>query len=123
MEYSVAGHSGAEALTEPSFGPHRHDDIEETFLVRSGRLHFLLEDKIIELGAGDFVRLPPGTRHGFANLSEEAARLLVGFHPGGFEELFIRHRSDQEPPPRPHGFVEDAVRHFNSAFEDHPDIC
>jgi len=43
--------------------------------------------------------------------------------PGGFEELFIRHRSDQEPPPPPLGFVEDAVRHFNSVFEDHPNVC
>ena len=106
----------------PAFGPHRHSDIEETFLVRSGHLRFLLADEIIDLGAGDFVRVPAGARHGFANVSGEPVELLVSYHPGGFEELFVRHRSDQEPPPAPLGFVEDAVRFFNSAFEDHPSV-
>lgn len=48
--------------------------------------------------------------------------MLVSFHPGGFEELFLRHRSDQHPAPRPLGFVEDAVRMFGSEFEDFPDV-
>jgi mannose-6-phosphate isomerase-like protein (cupin superfamily) len=107
---------------EPKFGPHRHHDIEETFLVRSGRLQFLLDDEVTELGPGDFVRVPPGTRHGYANLSGEPVELLVSFHLGGFEELFVRHRSDQHPPPSPLGFVADAVRLFNSEFEDHPEV-
>jgi hypothetical protein len=68
----------------------------------------------------DFVRVPPGTRHGYANLSGAPVDLLVSFHPGGFEELFVRHRSDQDPPPPPMGFVKDAVEFFDSAFEDHP---
>ena len=106
----------------PQLGPHRHHSIEETFLVRSGRLQFLLDDEVIELGPGDFVRVPPGTRHGFANVSIEPAELLVSFHPGGFEELFVRRRSDQNPAPSPLGFVEDAVRLFDSDFEDHPDV-
>ena len=119
MEYVVAPRA---AGSDPAYGPHRHRDIEETFLVRSGRLEFLLDEQIIELGPGDFVRVPPGVRHGFANRSEEPAHLLVSFHPGGFEELFVRHRSDQDPPPSPLGFVEDAVRLFNSEFEDHPGV-
>ncbi len=121
-EYVLAARNTADEGAPPGFGAHRHRDIEETFLVRSGRLQFLIDDDVIDLGPGDFVRVPPGARHGFANVSGEAVTLLVSFHPGGFEELFVRHRSDQDPPPSARGFVEDAVRGFNSEFEDHPDI-
>ena len=120
MEYVVAGRSASHG--DPAYGAHRHHEIEETFLVRSGHLRFLLDEEILDLGPGDFVRVPPGTRHGFANFSESPVDLLVSFHPGGFEELFVRHRSDQEPSPPAPGFVEDAVRLFNSEFEDHPDV-
>jgi len=120
MEYMVAAGPAATGGEAPSFGPHRHLAIEETFLVRSGRLHFLIEDEVIELGPGDFIRVPPGTRHGYANLSGAPVDLLVSFHPGGFEELFVRHRSDQDPPPPPMGFIKDAVEFFDSEFEDHP---
>ena len=106
----------------PDYGAHRHNTIEETFLVRSGRLSFLLDDEVVELGPGDFIRVPSGARHGYANLSGEPVDLLVSFHPGGFEELFVRHRSDQDPPPPVLGFVEDAVRRFDSEFENHPDV-
>ena len=114
MEYVVAPRPPVET---PDFGPHRHLEIEETFLVRSGRLRFLLADDVFDLGPGDFVRAPPGVRHGFANVSGEAVELLVSFHPGGFETLFITHRSDQHPPPSPTGFMDDARRDFASEFE------
>lgn len=122
MSYSIAARSALQTGEAPAFGAHRHNDIEETFFVCAGRLRFLLNDEVFDLGPGDFVRVPPGTRHGFANVSGAAVDLLVGFYPGGFEELFLRHRTDQDPPPPPLGFVEDAVRAFNSRFEDFPDI-
>lgn len=122
MEYVAAANAPLGPGESPHFGAHRHNEIEETFLVRSGRLTFLLDESVIELGPGDFVRVPPGTRHGYSNLSGEPVHLLVSFHPGGFEDLFVRHRSDQTPPPPPLGFVEDAVRRFNSEFEDHPEV-
>lgn len=114
MEYVVAARPPVDA---PDFGPHRHLQIEETFLVRRGRLRFLLGEAVFDLGPGDFVRAPPGVRHGFANVSGEAVELLVSFHPGGFETLFIDHRSDQDPPPSPTGFMDDARRRFASEFE------
>lgn len=114
MEYVVAPRPPDAA---PDFGPHRHLEIEETFLVRRGRLRFLLGDALFDLGPGDFVRAPPGVRHGFANLSGEPVELLVSFHPGGFETLFITHRTDQQPPPSPTGFMDDARRLFASEFE------
>jgi quercetin dioxygenase-like cupin family protein len=114
MAYVVAPRPPAET---PDFGAHRHAQIEETFLVRRGRLRFLLDNNVFDLGPGDFVRAPPGVRHGFANVSGEAVDLLVGFHPGGFETLFITHRTDQDPPPSPTGFMDEARRRFASEFE------
>jgi len=114
MEYVVA----ARPVGAPvDFGAHLHRQIEETFFVRRGALRFLLGETVFDLGPGDFVRAPPGVRHGFTNVSGAEVELLVSFHPGGFEELFVTHRSDQDPPPRPDGFMEDARRLFGSEFE------
>jgi quercetin dioxygenase-like cupin family protein len=118
MEYTVAARPALSAGEAPVYGAHRHGAIEETFLVRAGCLRFLLGEELIEMGPGDFVRVPPGVRHGYANLSGAPVQLLVSFTPGGFEELFVRHRTDQSPPPHPNGFMEEAVRAFASSFED-----
>ena len=120
MEFVVAARDLPAPGQAPDFGPHRHRAIEETFLVRRGRLRFLLGDESFDLTAGDFVRAPPGVRHGYANLSGEPVELLVSFHPGGFEELFVKHRSDQHPAPVADGFMRDAVRLFDSEFEAPP---
>jgi mannose-6-phosphate isomerase-like protein (cupin superfamily) len=114
MEYVVAARP-ADAPVE--FGPHLHRQIEETFLVRRGALRFLLGEEVFDLGPGDCVRAPPGVRHGFANVSGAEVELLVSFHLGGFEELFVTHRSDQNPAPSPTGFMEEAQRRFGSEFE------
>jgi mannose-6-phosphate isomerase-like protein (cupin superfamily) len=92
------------------YGAHLHRGCEETFLVRRGRLDFLLGDEVISLGPGDFVRAPPGVRHGYANRSGEPVELLVSFHPGGLEELFLQHRTDA-------AFKADAERLFGSVFD------
>lgn len=113
MEWTVA----AAMAPAESYGAHRHGQIEETFLVRSGSLEFLLGDEVTTLQAGDFVRVPPGTRHGYANVSGAPVELLVSFHPGGFEELFVRYRTDRDGPPEGDGFIADATRDFGSEFE------
>lgn len=113
MEYTVA----PSATPPKGFGPHLHRELEETFLVRRGSLEFLLGDDVFTLDAGDFVRVPPGTRHGYANISGAPVELLVGFYPGGFEELFVKYRSDQAATPD-EGFVAEAMRLHASEFED-----
>lgn len=115
MTYDVAPRPAGEPA---AYGPHLHREIEETFVVEAGRLSFLLGEEVRELGPGDVVRVPPGVRHGFANLSGAPVRLLVSFHPGGFEQLFLRHRTDQAPPPAPDGFLVEARRDWASEFED-----
>lgn len=117
MEYEVRARAPTGAAGSPNFGPHRHRDIEETFLIRQGKLRFLLGEEVLDLEAGDFVRVPPGVTHGYVNVSGAPVDLLVGFHPGGFEELFVTHRSDQHPPPPSSGFMDDAARLFGSEFE------
>src|SRR5215218_7812173 len=107
MEFCVA--PGATAASP--FGAHLHREMEETFLVRSGRLEFLLGDEVLSLGPRDFVRAPPGLRHGYRNVSGVPVELLVSFHPGGFEELFVRHQEGD-------GFLDEATRLHASVFEE-----
>lgn len=114
MEWIVAAGDG---LPAQNYGAHRHGAIEETFYVRRGTLEFLLDDAVTTLRAGDFVRVPPGVRHGYANTSGEEVELLVSFHPGGFEELFLKYRTDRDGPPAGEGFIADATRDFASEFE------
>ena len=114
MEYEVA----ARPADEPQgYGPHLHRGIEETFVVQEGRLRFLLGEEVRDLGPGDRVCVPPGVRHGFANVSGAPVKLLVSFHPGGFEQLFVRHRTDQDPAPAADGFLIEATRDWASEFE------
>jgi len=113
MEWTVAPSPPPAA----GYGPHRHREIEETFLIRSGQLDFLLGDQVVTLHAGDFVRVPPGTRHGYANVSGAPVEMLVSFHPGGIEELFVKYRTDGAGPEPGDGFVADATRLYASEFE------
>lgn len=114
MEWIVAAGDGQPAQ---GYGAHRHGAIEETFYVRKGSLEFLLGDTVTTLNAGDFVRVPPATRHGYANVSGQQVELLVSFHPGGFEQLFVKYRTDRDGPPEGEGFIADAFRDFASEFE------
>ena len=112
MEWTVAPSTGP-----LGYGPHRHHQIEETFLIRSGHLQFLLDDQITTMGPGDFVRVPPGTRHGYANISGQPVEMLVSFYPGGFEQLFVKYRTDHDNPLDGSGFIFDATADFDSEFE------
>ena len=87
MHWIVAGQGSAPM--------HSHKRYEETFYLLRGSLEFFLEDRAINVGAGDFVRVPAGTRHGYTNHSHEPVELLVGFTPGGMEELFSKYRTDE----------------------------
>ena len=115
--YSLMEWTVAPSTVPLGYGPHRHREIEETFLIRSGHLEFLLNDQVTSMGPGDFVRVPPGIRHGYANISGQPVEMLVSFHPGGFEQLFIKYRTDSETPLDGTGFLTDATADFASEFE------
>lgn len=115
MEWTIAANPSPNI--NPSYGAHRHDRCEETFLVQAGNLQFLLDDSIVSLSPGDFVRVPKGVRHGYFNATRAHVHLLVGFQPAGLETLFVKYRSDRSDAMPEEGFVAEATRRFASHFE------
>lgn len=68
-------------------GFHTHTREDETIAVLSGRL--LVDDgSRHELGPGEAIVLPRGTRHAFANGGDEPVRAHVFCSPGGLERFF-----------------------------------
>jgi mannose-6-phosphate isomerase-like protein (cupin superfamily) len=68
--------------------PHTHTDADEFFYVLEGRVEILFEDTWLPLGPGESLHVPRGTVHTFRNVTSEAARMLSGFQPSGFEGFF-----------------------------------
>ncbi len=42
---------------------HKHDDTDELFLIRSGRLVIRFRDREVELGPGELIVVPKGVEH------------------------------------------------------------
>ncbi len=90
---------------------HYHENVTESFYVVSGELWFKAGDKEVNLKAGGFVMVPPGTPHAFANRSDAPARLLghasSGRHKAFLKELFPMIEAEKSWPPKdPSAFVE-----------------
>jgi mannose-6-phosphate isomerase-like protein (cupin superfamily) len=51
------------AKLQGEFVWHHHDDEDELFLVVSGRLRIEFRDRVVELGAGEFLVVPRGVEH------------------------------------------------------------
>jgi quercetin dioxygenase-like cupin family protein len=79
-----------EALVPPGGGPppHIHRREDEAFYVLEGQIEFLLGDKRVTAGPGDFVNVPHGNVHCFHNSGTDMARLLLTFTPAGIEGFF-----------------------------------
>ncbi len=54
---------------------HRHDDIEEMFLVWRGRFRVEFRDRVIDMGPGEFVVVPRGIEHRTA--ADEEAEVVL----------------------------------------------
>ncbi len=54
---------------------HRHDDIEEMFLVWRGRFRVEYRDRIVELGPGEMTVVPRGVEHRTA--ADDEAEVLI----------------------------------------------
>jgi len=96
--------------------PHAHECYEETFYILAGELEVLLGESTQHASTGDFIRVPAGTRHGFANQSEEEVRMLVGLNPGGMEELFYKFRDDG-PHKATGKYADEAKRFHKTEYE------
>lgn len=66
--------------------PHVHREHDEAFFILEGRFSFTLRYEVFEVAAGDLVRVPRGTRHGFSATTEARALLLTV--PAGLEGFF-----------------------------------
>jgi mannose-6-phosphate isomerase-like protein (cupin superfamily) len=87
---ATAGHFFlSECELGPGFAgppPHVHDELVDSFYVLEGTLTVTVGDENVELGPGSFACALPGTRHTFANRSDEPVRFLNINAPGGFEQ-------------------------------------
>lgn len=94
-----------EARMDPG-GPcppqHVHTHEYESFYVIEGVLTVQVGQQRLELGAGDYVVLPPGIPHSFANLSDVTVRVVGAMAPTGIENMFAeeaRYFASLDGPP------------------------
>lgn len=80
-----------EATTPPGGGPppHYHTREEEGFYILEGEVEIRAGDETIRGTPGMFVNIPKHLPHGFKNVSDRPARLLVFCAPPGIEDFFI----------------------------------
>ena len=77
-----------ETTLEPGFPgprPHVHRETLDMFFVLEGTLTMQLGEESLELLAGSFVLVPPGTVHTFSNRTDQPVRLLNMDAPAGLE--------------------------------------
>jgi len=70
-------------------GDHVHSRIEEIFYVLEGELTIRAGDRILHAKPGDFVLVPPGVPHGFANPQGDPAKMLLLISPAGAHEQYF----------------------------------
>lgn len=89
-EESGGAYFAMEALVPPGGGPppHIHSNEDETFYVLEGDVTFVLGDRTVVAGPGDFVHVPRGNVHCFQNRGATTARLILTFTPSGIEKFF-----------------------------------
>ncbi|HYP27716.1 MAG TPA: cupin domain-containing protein [Blastocatellia bacterium] len=78
----------AEEILPPgcSVTPHHHDRLEEVYYILSGRGVMSVGDEQREVGPGDAIYIPRGTRHTLANTGTEPVKLLLVCGPAFFFE-------------------------------------
>jgi mannose-6-phosphate isomerase-like protein (cupin superfamily) len=84
-------YAALEYLAAPGAGaaPHSHSREEESFYIIEGTLTFQLGTDIVKAEPGDFVRIPAGLRHAFANEGIAPVRALIVLVPAGLEQFFV----------------------------------
>lgn len=74
--------------------PHFHRTISESFLVLSGTVRLYDGRRWRDARAGDFLHVPVGGVHAFANASGEPASMLLLFAPGAPREAYFEGLAD-----------------------------
>ena len=109
-----------EAYVPPGGGPSPHDpsNEDETDDVLEGECGFLLGDRWVTAGVGDFVNVPRGTVHCFQNRSEKDAKLILTFSPAGIEHFVeepLERAADPHQAPPGDNHEEVAARYVAAA--------
>ena len=97
FRWDMAPHAGGPAA-------HFHKTFSESFYVLAGRVRLYDGEHWVEARAGDFLHVPEGAVHAFANDADEPASMLILFAPGApreryFEELAELARTGRRPSP------------------------
>lgn len=97
FRWDMAPHAGGPAA-------HFHKTFSESFYVLAGTVRLYGGDRWVEARAGDFLHVPEGAPHAFANDADEPASMLILFAPGAareryFEELAELARTARRPSP------------------------
>ncbi|ONM49840.1 cupin domain-containing protein [Nocardia donostiensis] len=100
--------------------PHYHSTSAELFYMLDGRLRVLAGDEIHEIGAGDFLLIPPNMTHAWAAPATSPADVLVVFTPGierfDYFRLGDRIRKGLASPAE----ILDTQERFDNHFVDSP---
>jgi mannose-6-phosphate isomerase-like protein (cupin superfamily) len=119
---TTGGHFAlAETTLEPGFPgpkPHVHRETLDMFFVLEGALTMQLGEETVDLLAGAFVLVPPGTAHTFSNRTDQPVRLLNMDVPGGLES-YLREMGGAmaNDPIDPAAIAEIASRYDIAASE------
>ncbi|WP_099023651.1 cupin domain-containing protein [Mycolicibacterium palauense] len=70
-------------------GPHFHRTMSEAFFVLEGRMRLHDGNGWVDGDTGDFLYVPPGGIHGFANEADAPASILILFAPGAPREGYF----------------------------------
>lgn len=81
-----------EETTEPGMGPpvHVHTNQWEYFRVLDGQFEFLIGDNRYRAGPGTVAVVPPNTRHGFRNISDQPSTLEFLVTPAAHIDEYFR---------------------------------
>jgi mannose-6-phosphate isomerase-like protein (cupin superfamily) len=70
-------------------GPHFHRTINEYFYILTGTVRIFNGTDWVDTRAGDFTLVPKGGLHGFRNVADEPASMLLMFTPGAPREGYF----------------------------------
>jgi mannose-6-phosphate isomerase-like protein (cupin superfamily) len=87
----AGGPTFLEFTVAPGFntGDHIHSRIEEMFYVVEGEFQIRAGDRMLRAKPGDFVLVPPGVSHGFANPLGGPAKMVLLISPAGVHERYF----------------------------------
>ena len=100
---SAGGPTFLEFTAAPGFntGDHIHSQIEEIFYVVEGEFRIRAGDRVLRAKPGDFVLVPPGVPHGFANPIGGPAKMVLLLSPAGVHERYFEDLAEILAKPGP----------------------